>query len=147
LFGNNEKLALEAARELDATAEKLQDRDKRRGILGMVRCIYDVARHNLAKLEPLASDPAAFDRVILATPVWADHITPAARAFLIQQKERIKDLVLLSSSYFGPKNERFLADIEALLGRRPSASFLTTQKEIKDNSYQAKLNDFLRSLR
>lgn len=145
--GTNEKLALEAGGQIKAQVEKLIDKNKRQGMLGFLLSGFDAARKKLTKLAPLANDPADFELVVLATPLWAGSLTPAARTFLTEQRDKLDKLALISVSGIGSGNKKVMADIEATLGKNPVATLLLTEKELKDKSYQAKLKDFLASLR
>lgn len=47
--------------------------NRRAGLAGYVRCIVDGWRHADAKLMPMRHDLAAYDLVVVATPVWNRH--------------------------------------------------------------------------
>ncbi|OHD54568.1 MAG: hypothetical protein A2Y33_03440 [Spirochaetes bacterium GWF1_51_8] len=42
------------------------------------------------KLGPAAHDPSGYDRVILGTPVWNSTMAPPMRAYLVQNRLKIK---------------------------------------------------------
>ncbi|MFC1637569.1 flavodoxin family protein [Candidatus Margulisiibacteriota bacterium] len=144
--GTNEKLALEAGERLMAQVEKLIDKNKREGFFSFLRCGFDAARKKLTKLAPLTNDPKDFELVVLATPLWAGSLPPAARTFLAEQRNKLNKLALISISGIGAGNKKVMADIEKTLAKKPAAALLLTRKEFADKSYQAKLKTFLSSL-
>jgi menaquinone-dependent protoporphyrinogen IX oxidase len=135
--GINEKLAQAAAQRLNAQVEKLVDKDRRRGLFGLLRCGFDGARKK---------DPKDFELVVLATPLWAGHLTPAARTYITQQKDKLNKLVFISISGMGAANKNIMADLEAALGKKPAAVLLLSRNEFHRDRYKDKLNSFISSL-
>ena len=144
--GINEKLALEAAKGFNGQLEKLIDKDQRRGLFGLLRCLLDALRKKLTRLEPVRNDPKDFELVVLATPLWADSLTPAARTYITQQRDKLKKLVFISICGMGAANKNIMAYLEATLGKKPAAVLLLSRNEFRNNSYQAKLKSFINSL-
>ena len=67
------------------------------------------------ELEPYEVDLAQYERVILATPVWAGTMAPPLRAFLQKEDLSGKRFALVASSMGGSPGRTF-ENIKALLG-------------------------------
>ena len=67
------------------------------------------------ELEPYEVDMAQYERIILATPVWAGTMAPPLRAFLQKEDLTGKQLALVASSMGGSPGRTF-ENIKALLG-------------------------------
>jgi len=98
-------------------------------------------------LEPVRNDPKDFELVVIATPLWTGSLTPAARTYITQQKDKLNKLVFISICGMGAANKNIMADLEATLGKKPAAVLLLSRNEFRNNSYQAKLKSFISSLR
>ncbi len=144
--GINEKLALEAARGFNGQLERLIDKDQRRGLFGLLRCLLDALGKKLTRLEPVKNDPKDFELVVLATPLWTGFLTPAARTYITQQRDKLNKLVFNSISGMGAANKNIAADLEAALGKKPAAVLLLSRNEFRKKSYLAKLKSFINSL-
>ena len=67
------------------------------------------------ELEPYVVDLAQYERIILATPVWAGTMAPPLRAFLQKEDLSGKRFALVASSMGGSPGRTF-ENIKALLG-------------------------------
>ena len=68
---------------LGASVEELREKGvDRSGAMGYMKAGRDAMQKRAVELEPLKEDPAAFDLVVLAGPVWAFTVCPAIRAYL-----------------------------------------------------------------
>ena len=67
------------------------------------------------ELEPYAADLAQYERVILATPVWAGTMAPPLRTFIQKEDLSGKQFALVASSMGGSPGRTF-ENIKALLG-------------------------------
>lgn len=69
----------------------------------------------MPELEPYDVDITQYDRVVLATPVWAGTMAPPLRTFIQREDLRGKKLALVASSMGGSPGKTF-AHMKALLG-------------------------------
>lgn len=94
--GHTRRVAERVAARLGADlAEIRPEPDRFRGLLGLVRAVVMARRARPAPIAPLARDPADYDLVVVATPIWANHIAPPVRAFLAANRDRIRDYATL----------------------------------------------------
>ena len=67
---------------LGADVEELVDTKNRSGPIGFVVAGKDAALKKLVPIQPPTKNPADYDLVILGTPVWANTMASAMRAYL-----------------------------------------------------------------
>lgn len=81
-------------------------------------------------------DPAAYDRIIFVSPVWAGTIATPIRAYMSKHSAKLsaKDCFLLTVSKNTPP-ERAAIEFEQILGSAPSAMRNLTEAAINENTY------------
>ncbi len=113
--------------------------------LRVIKAGWEALRKKPAKLEPL-SEPvnmAAYDLVVLGSPVWASRVSSPMRAFLAQYGAGIKQAAFVLT-HAGPEDytETF-AELAALAGVKPCATLSLDHDEAKNKE---KLAVFLKTL-
>ena len=74
------------------------------------------------ELEPFDFDPAAYDRAVLVTPVWAGTFAPPLRTFARQYGEALRGKTLAAAACSsGGRAEKALDKLAAALGAGPFA--------------------------
>lgn len=120
--GNTRRVGLDIAARLDADVEELlDDAHRRRGLIGFLRAGYDAFRGRAAAIRPTRRDPAAYDLVVVGTPVWSDSVTPAVRAYLEARRAALP-AVAFFLTHGGSGRRRVLDQMETLAGKRPLAT-------------------------
>ncbi|HOX07876.1 MAG TPA: flavodoxin [Planctomycetota bacterium] len=142
--GNTRKVAQALARELGAEAEKINEPETRGGLLGYLLAGRDAALKRLTPIEPLAFDPAAYDLVVLGTPVWAWTMASPVRTFLTEQAAKLKGVAFFCTQG-GSGAERAFRQMEELAGRKPVATLALLEKELKGD-FGAKVKEFAKKL-
>ena len=120
--GLTEKLALEAAAKTDAETVKITDGKDRSGGWGYFCAAVAGLRRKLPELLPFetALPLSAYDRVILAAPIWSENVCPLLRRFLADHGKELTGRVYLlithmSDQPYAKKIER----LNDLLGKAP----------------------------
>lgn len=81
--GNTKIVAEYLAAKIEATAIQLEDDTKYKGLIGFIKGGMGASKKATANLDQSVYDEISkFDRVILATPIWAGKTTPAINAVL-----------------------------------------------------------------
>ncbi len=81
--GNTKMAALYLAEKIDAKVIKLDDKTNYGGIIGFIKGGMNASKAKKAELDSsLYDEISTFDRIILATPVWAGKTTPAINSVL-----------------------------------------------------------------
>ena len=69
--GTTRKLASAIAASLGADLEEICDYSDRRGVGGYIRSLIDAVGKRSVEIVPGGHDVAAYDLVVVGTPVWA----------------------------------------------------------------------------
>ena len=81
--GNTEIAAKYLAKKLGANIIKIEDKTSYKGLLGFIKGGMNASKVKTAKLDhSVYSEIESYDRIVLATPVWAGKTTPAMNAIL-----------------------------------------------------------------
>ena len=97
-------------------------------------------------IGPLKYDPARYDLVVVASPVWGGHVTPAVRTYLTQAKGKIKKTAFLCTMG-GSGDTGTYADMKELSGLDPVATLTLRTREVKAGTHAAKLKEFTAKLK
>jgi len=80
--GNTQEVAERLAQKFNADIERIIDRKKRVGPIAFVAAGKDALAGNLTQIEPLKRNPQDYDLILIGTPSWYSHMTPAIRTFV-----------------------------------------------------------------
>jgi flavodoxin len=144
--GNTEKVAKKIATNLDGDLEKIIDKKKRTGIIGWIRAGYDAIKENLTEISPVEKQPNDYDLVLLGTPVWAGHATPAIKTYIKNNKDKFKKIAVFSSSK-GDGFQNALEEVRKASGKKPLAMQGFIENEIKENKIDLKIQKFTDEIR
>jgi flavodoxin len=144
--GNTEKAALKLANSLNADVEKLVDYKKREGILGFIIGGRDAVSKKLTMIEPVKSNTANYDLVIVATPTWASTMAPAIRTYIHQRKDELKQVAFLVTQG-GGCNGKVFEDLKESCGISPIVTLDLGAKQFKENTWGNKIDDFIAKVR
>ena len=133
---------------LKCDIEEIADTKDRTGrgvyLTGSIQAI----RKKVTKIKPTLKDPSIYDLVIMLYPIWAGRMPPAARAYIMNNRSKFKSVTLVSVSGGGKSNkEKTIPDFIDAIGKKPVASLLLSDKELKNSSYKEELEGFLNNLK
>lgn len=124
------KLVAQAlAQALGADLEQLRDRKNRAGWIGYLRSALDATFHRLTRLGPISSDPAAYDLVVVGTPVWNASVSSPVRTFLAQYGARFKNVAFFCT-YGGSGSDRAFRQMAAVCGKAPLGTLAIRDREV-----------------
>jgi len=119
--GTTRRVAEVIAAELAADVEEIVDKKSRGGPLGWLSGGRDATLRRTAEIEEPKNDPAGYDLVVIGSPVWAWSMTPAVRAYLKRQKERLPQVAFFALAGSSGA-EKTVAAMAALAGKEPRAT-------------------------
>lgn len=82
--GNTKRLAQELAEKESADIAEVKDVNRPGKVKAYLAGCFAAMRGKPWKIQPLSADLAAYDRLILLSPVWAGNPPPAVNALLEQ---------------------------------------------------------------
>ena len=95
--GLTKKVGAKLAAALSADQEVITDKTERAGVIGYLRCGREAIKKEQPDIDPIKFDPAAYDLVIVGTPVWAAHMSSPIRSYLSEQKDKIKRIAFFAT--------------------------------------------------
>lgn len=134
---------------ISAVCEEIIDRKDRSGVRGYVIAGKDAAMKNSTEIAQLANNPAEFDIIVLAMPVWAFSMPPAIRAYVEQTKERLPQKMAAICTEGSSGDKKTYADLEKLTARELLATVTLIDKKVRVDSaedFVALLNVFAEKL-
>ncbi|MDP4145707.1 MAG: flavodoxin [Bacillota bacterium] len=132
--GFTKKVAQEIAKRFDCEIEEIQEKANRKGIIGFILGGRDALQKRRTNIHPTSKNISDYDLVIMGTPVWAYHITPALRTFIADNKGKFKNVALFSTQG-GTSNSKVLEDHLELFNKKPAAVLKVTGKDFKSEDY------------
>jgi len=144
--GMTKKVAEAISKMLGSDIEEIIDKRNRSGPKGYFLAGRDAIKRELTEIEGPNNDPSAYGVVIIGTPVWAFTMTPAIRTYIAKNRDHFKKIAFFSTQGgFGKQNK--FKDMEELCGKKPEASFDLLTKEVAKETYEARLEDFVDTIR
>jgi len=142
--GHVARVAEAIAQELGADTERLVDKTKRSGILGLLSCGRDASREIPADIEEPQKDPAAYDLVVVGTPVWNAHMSTPVLAYLKKHSGRLPRTAFFMTC-FGRYKQTF-ETMGAVAGKTPLATMVVLNNELARGRHRAKVREFVAKL-
>jgi len=145
--GNTKRIGDEIAAALKADVEELQDGKSRSGPFGFLMAGREAMKKTPVELQPLAHDPAAYDMVVVGSPIWANGICSPVRTFLAQHRTSLKKVAWFCTSGSvqpGYASNGFDAMTEES-GQTPAATLGLGRQEIKGD-HSRKVSAFTASV-
>ena len=113
---------------------------------GMFRCLFNSFLRRKPAIRPMTKAAAAYDRVILTSPVWAARIAGPARTWLHQEGKEAKVLGLALQSGAGRAYPKVLAEFEETVGRRPDPLLTISEADHGNRVAEEKVKAFAAGL-
>ncbi len=139
--GNTKEAALLFHKLLGGDIEEIVDKKNRQGLLRAGIAIFESIIGIKTTIEPAKYNPKNYDLVIIGSPIWVKHTTPAVRAYLEKYSKDIKTAMLFCTyETRGPKD--VLREMREMLGNtkieaefsfvKPKENFAETEKVIRN---------------
>jgi flavodoxin len=117
-----------------ATCEEIVDHKDRSGLGGYVIAGKDAAMKKSTSIDAPKNNPADYDLLVLAMPVWAFTMPPAIRAYLEQTQGRLPEKIAAICTEGGSGDKKTCANLEKIIGRPLLATLALIDKKIKADS-------------
>jgi flavodoxin len=141
LSGNTQKVAEGIANTLKADINRLEDRQSRTGLFGMLRTMYQVLFSRPSKIRFARTDPYQYDLLVLGAPVWIMKLAPPMRSYIIKEKDRFNQVAFFCTEGASGALNAFKA-MESLSTKKPVATLEITEGDIKSGQYHEKTHTF-----
>lgn len=114
------RVAEDLATLLGADIERIVELKTRKGFFGFMGAGAASTFGRSSKIQPLSRDPAAYDAVVVCTPVWSWHLSPPVRSWLGLFKGKLPPSVFVTVSG-DTEPGKIVAMMEKASGTRPVA--------------------------
>lgn len=142
MTGHTQQIATQIAAALDADCDTIREVTPRTGALRDPRSALEGLLGRSAAIEPPMRDPAAYDLVIVGTPVWAARMSSPMRTYLTQHRARFKQLaVFCTAGGLGPRG--VLRRMAALSEQTAVARLVVLARELESGGYAGKVAQFV----
>jgi flavodoxin len=140
--GTTKTLARMISKRLNCDCEEIRSTDSYRGIFGYIKAGRQAVSSTLPSLCPLEHDPAAYEMVILGTPVHASRMAAPVRSFLRSNKDKLKNLALFIT-HQGSECESTVRGIEDLVRTKAVTQLCVIASELDTDYLRTKIDDFI----
>ena len=144
--GTTKKVAEAIAQALACDIEELVDTQKRSGLGGWLRSGKQATKEELTTLQPLKKDLAMYDLIIVGGPVWAGKVSVPVRSFLVQNKDKMKEVAFFFTSGGKENGPKIFPAMEQLGGKGPKATLGCPTVEVKKDQHKEKVQAFVKAL-
>jgi flavodoxin len=139
--GKTAKVAKALAQSLAADLEEIKDAKRRAGLFAFFRSAVEAAQNKPAFILPPSRNVADYDVVVLGCPVWAHNMASPMRAYIMQQKNNIKQLAVFCT-LSGSGGAAALDRMSALSGRTPIAKLQVRDSDLASGSWRSAADRF-----
>lgn len=143
--GLTKKVANKIAEKLGADTEELYDLRDRSGVIGYIKSGHDARKKKFSEIKPLEKNSVDYDLVIVGTPTWSNNMACAVRNYLTQTEGKIKNIACFATRG-GNTDNKAVKNMAELSGLKSIADFILTSKEVAQDNYQDKLEEFIKKL-
>ena len=140
--GTTRRLATTLAGMLCADVEEICDYTERRGASGYLRCVIGSWRKRPAQIVPARLDPSQYDLVVVGTPIWAAAVSAPMRAYLLQNRLKMRHVGFFCS-LGGLGAEGAFDEMRALAGKAPVAQCKVRAAAVQRGVAAASLERFV----
>jgi len=143
--GTTRKVAVKISEINGWPMEEIVDTKDRSGAIGYLLAGRDATMRKFTEIKPLTNNLADFDLVVIGTPIWSWNVSTPIRTFLDKYKNELKQVAFFSTMG-GSGSERAFGEMEAICGKKSKGTLVLTTKEVIQNNFQDKLNNFITRL-
>jgi len=144
--GNTLSVAKRIANELDADLEVIEDKTKRKGILGFLRSGYESVRKKVPAIVEPKHNPKDFDLVIIGTPIWAGGMSSPVRAYLLRFRGQFRHVAFFATSA-GGGHDKALGEMAELAAAKPLAKVDISLNQLRSGNRVEPLKIFIEAIR
>ncbi len=140
--GHTKKVSHVISKNLSCDIEEIKDTKKRLGFIGYLRSGKDALMKKLTILEKITKDPGQYDLIIIGTPIWTSKMSTPIRTYITENKDKFKNIACFCTQG-GKGGEKSLQEMGKLCDKEPVATLVIKAKEVKKETFNEKVNDFV----
>lgn len=144
--GHTRTLAHQVANALHAEIEEIDDGVDRRGLFGYLKSVGEGWFRRRTDILPSFRDPAAFDLVVIGTPVWRASLSSPVRAYLCRHAATLPRVAFFCTmGGFG--SDRVFRQMQEICGKAPLATLDRHERQLLTHDLADIVDEFAARLR
>ncbi len=144
--GTTAKAAQMIAAALGADKEEIKETGGRGGPLGWLRSGMEANQRKESQVKPLHADPAAYDLVVVGTPVWAGTVSSPVRGFIKQYRGKLPGVAFFCTMG-GDDPAKTFPEMEEACGVKPASTLALQKLTVDGGEAQATVAEFADALK
>ena len=139
--GNTEMVVKKIHESVGGDVELISEPTNRKGIIGWLRSGRGNSKREVAKINETQYDPADYELVILASPIWAGAVSSPMRGYMSKNREKLDRTAIFLSNDSGAVEDAF-AEIRGALAPPPLVEGSLQRSKIK-TEFETTVNAFI----
>jgi flavodoxin len=116
--GNTEKVVKKLHESIEGDIEQIKESTSRKGIVGWLKTGGSNAKREATEIHETNYDPAEYDLVILASPIWAGTISSPMRSYILKNRDKLEQTAIFITNDSGAVETAF-SEVHELLQSKP----------------------------
>lgn len=143
--GTTKTLADYLVKNLNSDLLEIKTPDNRNGLTGYLKSGKEALKKEMPPINKFEINISDYDLVLVGTPVWVGTMASPVRTFMFENKSKFKNVAFFSTQG-SVNNQKIFEEMESLINIKPKDKLFTTNKEIKQKSFQNKTDIFIKNL-
>ena len=143
--GNTRRLAQAIASALHCDIEEIGEARERSGFVEFIKSFFEAIRGHHAPIEAVRHDPAAYNLLVVGTPVWAGSVSTPIRSYLAIHKNSFPDVAFFCTLEHAGSDGAF-AEMQNLVGKVPRARCAVKANDVAAGNLEGRVNKFMQQL-
>lgn len=145
--GTTKKLAQKLSAEINADTEEIIDKKNRSGLINWLLAGKDGMQRAPTDIDPIKNNPANYDVVLIGGPLWGFRgIAPASRTYLLQNKDKIKQVAFFMTRGGKPSSDSALNDLKEVYGKPVLGTLDIMQKDLESPETTQQIASFVKTI-
>ena len=140
--GRTKKIAQELHRRIESEIDEIQDKKKRKGILGWVSAGRDAGQGKETEILGDKNSPSNYDIIVIGSPTWNGGLSVPIRTYVRRYLGELKHVAVFTTG--DGEDLDAIMELKEMLGKKVfSEEHFVREKEIDNMSYSKKLEKFI----
>jgi flavodoxin len=139
--GNTEKVVKKVQESFGGDVELIKESVSRKGLVGWLKSGSGNSKREVAEINDTQYDPAEYDLVILASPIWAGTVSSPMRSYMMENRSKLERTAIFLTNDSGSVEAAF-SEIYELLNTKPLVEGSLQRSKMK-TEFESTITSFL----
>ena len=121
--------------------ELIKESVSRKGLVGWLKTGGGNAKREVTEINEIQYDPAKYDLVILASPIWAGTVSSPMRSYMMKNRDKLDRTAIFLTNDSGAVEAAF-SEIYELLNTKPLVEGSLQRSKMK-NEFESTVTSFV----